>query len=149
MSHLGALKVLQFKDLKSEKLKEICLSIRAQNKPNVLPHFMWIKDWDEPSYYHYSIAVYHYSVPCPFPTSQPPICYSDWETIIIDNETNEHLEIAVKTNVLDRLKASKRNQKIHFQFSEGHAEITDIGKVVCWRTTNDKHLTLFTYMKPT
>jgi hypothetical protein len=144
-------KVLEFRDLKSEKLKEICLSIRAQNKQDI-PYVIWGANSakpSEPSYYHYFISASHYLSPRPFPVSETPMCFSEWETIIIDNETNEHLEIAIRSNVLVRVKASQRNPKVHFRFSEGFAEITDIRKAFLWGNNNIKHLTIFAYMSPT
>jgi len=141
-------KIVQLKDIKSEKLKEICIAAKTQSKLDNIPYFLYIADNKEPAYYRYFISSCHYSKSHPFPF-ESPVCYSEWETTIIDNETSEMLKIALMSNVLIRVKASKRNPKLHFRFSEGHAEVTEIRRAYFIETKYGGHLTIFTYMIPT
>lgn len=139
---------ISIKELKSEKLKEICLTINAQSKPNEIPYRIYNGDVQQ-TFYPFCISISHYSSPTPFPLgSISPICLTEWETLILDNVTGERLAVAVRGNIFVRVKASRHNPKAHFRLSEGFADITDIRRVFLWGD-EVKHLTMFTYMKPT
>ena len=92
----------------------------------------------------------HHSEPYPFPIgSQSPLCHSEYETIIIDHEVEEHLELPIWSNVFVRVKASKGNPKAHFRFRDGTAEVSDIRRAYFVPMKQGVHLTLFTFMQPT
>lgn len=141
-------KALRPIDLKSEKLQEICVGIDAGGKYKV-PYHIWADDLTESAYYRYTLSSCHYSNPHSFPTGErKPLCSSEWESIIIDHKTGEHLELPIMSYVNVRVKAPKANPKIHFSFTAGTAEVSEIRRIyfVC---NNTLHLTLFAFMNPT
>jgi len=134
---------LDFSEVKSTKLKEICMYLKTEKVS-----FYVSAQWDLNMRYRYEISVDR-SLRSGFPPFRhPPLRHVPTNTIVFDMETKERLDIPLGTHVVVRIKGPRKGQIFQINLHQGSVEVTDIRRVQVSSGTNKRSILMVCYLDP-